>query len=244
MGKSPHPCTRCLAGDEMTAIAEEFGRTLVVAPHPDDEVLGAGGTIARLTDAGATVGVAVVTKGFPPQFQAEAIAVTRNEAKAAHAALGVAETFWLDQPAAQLAETPHRQVNAALGEVVADFSPDTLLLPFLGDIHIDHTLVFLSSMVAARPNRPDYPRRILAYETLSETNWNAPYVTPGFIPNVFVNITDTLDRKLQAMQMFETQLQQAPNERSVEALRALAVLRGATVHCPAAEGFVHIRWVV
>ncbi len=228
----------------MMAIAEEFGRTLVVAPHPDDEVLGAGGTMARLADAGAEVGVAIVTTGRPPQYSADSVATTRNEAKAAHAALGIAETFWLDQPAAQLAETPHGELNAALGKVIADFSPSTLLLPFLGDIHIDHTLVFLSSLVAARPNRPDYPRCILAYETLSETNWNAPYVTPGFIPNVFVDIADTLDRKLAAMQMFQSQLRQSPNERSVETLRALAVLRGSTVHCPAAEGFVQIRRVV
>lgn len=228
----------------MKAIAEEFGRTLVVAPHPDDEVLGAGGTMARLSDTGAPVFVAVVTKGLAPQFSSESVAETRNEAMAAHSALGVSETFWLDQPAAQLAETPHSELNAALGNIITQVAPDTLLLPFLGDIHIDHTLVFLSSLVASRPNRPEFPRCILAYETLSETNWNAPYITPGFTPNVFVDISDTLERKLAAMRMFRSQLREAPNERSCETLEALAVLRGSTVHRRAAEGFVQVRRLV
>lgn len=228
----------------MISIAERFARTLVVAPHPDDEVLGAGGTMARLSDAGASVFVAVVTKGRPPLFSAESVSETRAEAKAAHAVLGVEETFWLDQPAAELSEVPQSELNASLGKLVDEVAPDTLLLPFVGDIHIDHSLVFLSSLVAARPRTATYPRCILAYETLSETNWNAPYVTPGFIPNVFVDISETLERKLTAMQQFRSQLCNAPNERSTETLRALAVLRGSTVHRNAAEGFVQVRHVI
>ena len=99
-------------------------------------------------------------------------------------------------------------------------------------------------MVAARPHQAAYPGTILAYETLSETNWNAPYLSPAFVPNVFVDITDTLETKLEAMRMYKSQLRAFPHERSVEALRALATLRGATVHRPAAEAFVLVRHVV
>ena len=105
-----------------------------------------------------------------------------------------------------------------------------MLLPFMGDVHVDHQLIFQSAMVAARPHQAAYPETILAYETLSETNWNAPYLTPGFLPNVFIDITDTLDLKLKAMRMYGSQLRASPHERSVEALKALATLRGATVH--------------
>ena len=228
----------------MTKALEGFGRTLVIAPHPDDEVLGAGGTMARLTDAGHEVFVAVVTTGRPPAFSADATAQVRAEAERAHDHLGVRKSFWLDQPAAQLFETPHATLNAAIEDVVKDVAPTTLLVPFLGDVHIDHQLIFLSSMVAARPHQATYPKLIMAYETLSETNWNAPYVTPNFVPNVFVDIEDSLSRKLDAMQMFASQVREPPHERSLDALRALAVLRGAAVHRPAAEAFVLVRHVV
>lgn len=218
-----------------------FGRTLVIAPHPDDEVLGAGGTMARLAEAGGEVFVAVVTTGQPPAFSRDIVDRVRQEAGTAHALLGVRDTFWLDQPAAQLFESSHSDLNSALAEVVRDIEPDTLLIPFIGDIHIDHQLVFLSSMVAARPNNPNYPKMILAYETLSETHWNAPYLTPGFTPNVFVEIEKWLPRKLEAMEAFESQMRVAPHERSLDALRALATLRGANIHCPAAEAFVLVR---
>jgi LmbE family N-acetylglucosaminyl deacetylase len=228
----------------MLRTINSFGRTLVIAPHPDDEVLGAGGTMARLSDAGEAVFVAVVTVGRPPAYSAESVGVVRAEAKRAHDHLGVKKTFWLDQPAAQLSETPVSTLNAAISDVVRELAPTTLLIPFLGDIHIDHQLVFHSAMVAARPNQSKYPEYVLAYETLSETNWNAAYLAPAFVPNVFVDIGNHLSRKLGAMKMFTSQLREPPHERSLEALRALATLRGATIHRSAAEGFVLVRGVV
>ena len=127
---------------------------------------------------------------------------------------------------------------------MTELAPDVIFAPHLGDIHLDHQLSFLSTLVASRPHQSDYPATILAYETLSETNWNAPYLTPPFIPNVFVDITDTLDAKLAAFGKFPSQVKPAPHERSVETLRALATLRGGTIHRHAAEGFVLIRSVL
>ena len=222
----------------------EFGRTLVIAPHPDDEVLGAGGTIARLSDGGADVFVAVATTGRPPLFDAAAVERVRAEAAEAHAILGVRETRYLDQPAAELDATPHRVLNAAVDALVRELEPQTLFVPFANDIHLDHQLVALSSMVAARPRDGTFPREVLAYETLSETNWNAPYLLPGFQPHLFVDIADTLPRKLAAMQAYASQVRPAPDERSLPTLQALATLRGATVHRAAAEAFVQIRRVV
>jgi LmbE family N-acetylglucosaminyl deacetylase len=228
----------------MTLGLEALGRVLVIAPHPDDEVLGCGGTIARLADDGGEVHVAIVTRGHPPAFSEEMSAKVRAEAKAAHGCLGVWQTHWLDHPAAQLSETPHSTLNRALQELIQDLRPDGLFIPFIGDVHMDHHLVFLSAMVAARPHQSEYPRAILAYETVSETNWNAPYMTPGFIPNVFIDIEATLARKLEAMTMFTSQLRSFPHERSIETLRALAIVRGTTVHRPAAEAFVLVRNVI
>lgn len=228
----------------MTASLESFGRTLVIAPHPDDEILGAGATMARLAAAGIDVYVAVVTTGRAPHYSDDQVSAVRQEAARAHAHIGVHETFWLDQPAAGLWETPHSVLNAAVQAVVRHIAPTTVLLPFVGDIHIDHQLCFLAGMVAARPHQEIYPPRILAYETLSETNWHAPYLTPAFVPNVFVQVDDTIQIKLEAFRMFQSQVKAAPHERSPEAIAALATLRGATVHCTAAEAFVLVRDVV
>ena len=214
---------------------------LVLAPHADDEVLGAGAAMARWALEGHRVHVAVVTRGRAPLYSVAEEEACRGEAMAAHRLLGIAGTRFLDFPAAELDGRPHRELNLALDQLLQELQPEELYLPFLGDIHLDHQRVFHSALVAARPCRPGFPRRIYAYETLSETNWNAPPLTPGFLPNHFVDVGATLDVKLAAMALFRTQLREPPHERSLEALRALATLRGATVGLAAAEAFLAIR---
>jgi N-acetylglucosamine malate deacetylase 1 len=217
---------------------------LVLAPHPDDEVLGLGGSIARWTREGHPVHVAVATRGYPPAYAPEAEQACLAEARRAHALLGVASSRFLDLPAAELDTLMHRELNARILEVVRTLAPEELYVPFLGDVHRDHQLVFHSALVAARPHAPGYPLRLYAYETLSETNWNAPYLTPAFAPNHFVDISATLEAKLEAFALFRSQVMPPPHERSLTALRALAVLRGATVGLAAAEAFVLIRSVL
>ncbi|MDK9701478.1 MAG: PIG-L family deacetylase, partial [bacterium] len=119
-----------------------------------------------------------------------------------------------------------------------------LFTPFIGDIHFDHRLFFESALVACRPNGAKIPRKILAYETLSETNWNAPGLSPAFAPNVYYDISEYLGKKIEALEIFASQMQAFPNERSIEAVKALATLRGATVNCRAAEAFVLIREIL
>ncbi|MFB2977719.1 PIG-L deacetylase family protein [Microseira sp. BLCC-F43] len=215
-------------------------KILVIAPHTDDEVLGVGGTMARYADLGAEVCVAIMTQGY----SAEEIECDRREALASHQLLGVKQTIFLPLPAANLDSIPHRDINRHLNEVIQNIQPEILYIPFTGDLHVDHQRVFLSALVAARPNRPGAPRAIYAYETLSETNWNAPYLAPNFVPNVFVDISDYLEMKIQAMQLYASQIKPFPNERSEESLRALATLRGSTVSCFAAEAFVLVREIV
>jgi LmbE family N-acetylglucosaminyl deacetylase len=228
----------------MDGFPRPTGRILVIAPHPDDEVLGCGGTMARLAEMGSGVEVAIVTEGKPPRYDRNGVEKLRAEAAAAHKLLGVRATHYLELPAAELDGIPHTDLNAALGALINATMPDTIFVPFVGDIHLDHQLVFRSTMVAARPRQATYPRTILAYETLSETNWSAPYVEPIFAPTVYVDIASTLDRKLAAFAAYESQCCAFPNERSPEAIRALAALRGATVHRHAAEAFVLVREVI
>lgn len=181
------------------------GPVLVIAPHPDDEVLGVGGTMARLADAGREVHVAIVTTGRPPRFDEGQIATVRREAALAHEMLGITQTHWLNFPAAELGEFGHGALNEGIGTLVRDLAPAVIFAPHPGDIHLDHQLTFLSSLVASRPHQATYPAQILAYETLSETNWNAPYLSPAFLPNMFIDISAQLERKLSAFAQFISQ---------------------------------------
>lgn len=200
--------------------------------------------MARAVQSGAEVHVVVVTRGQPPQFSKAFVEQIRDETLRAHALLGVTKTWFLDFPAAGLDQVKRSELNLALSNALAEIEPDLLFVPFVGDIHMDHQIVFNAALVYARPRASGTPACVLAYETLSETNWLAPGITPGFLPNVYIDISNTLDAKIAAFQVFETQVKPSPDERSIETIRALAVVRGATVYKSAAEAFVMIRQVV
>lgn len=224
-----------------TANLPHVGRTLVLAPHPDDEVLGCGGTIARLSACGQEVHVGIVTRGEEPAFSRQQVQQVREELAQAHAILGVTGCHFLDLPAAALDTVPAARINAAIGELVASIRPQTLFLPFFGDIHRDHQLVFTAGLVAARPRDAAAPRRIYAYETLSETNWAGPGVNEAFVPNAYFDISETLPLKLRAFACFTSQIKAFPDERSLETIEALARIRGSTVFAEAAEAFMLLR---
>lgn len=218
-------------------------RIAVVAPHPDDDVLGCGGTMIRAARAGAEVDVVVVTRGQQPQFDERLVSQIREETLRSHAYMGVRKTHFLDLPAAALDQVPRATLNQAVATALDAIAPDLLFVPFVGDIHVDHQLVFNAAMVFARPRSRRCPAAVLAYETLSETNWLAPGITPGFQPNVFVDIGDVLDAKLEAFSIYASQLKDFPDERSLASIRALAVSRGATVYRDAAEAFMAVRQI-
>lgn len=222
-------------------------RILVLAPHADDECLGMGGTLAKLVDAGAKVTVAVLTgrgdSATHPVLPADAWDVVRREARAALETLGVEDLRFEELPAVLLRETPAWQINAVVAKLVADVRPTELYVPFPFDMHHDHREIFHAAAVAWRPvtEAARGIRRIAAYEVLSETHWNAPYLEAGFLPHRFVDIGATLERKLAALRCYASQMRPAPDTRSVEAVEALARLRGAQVGMHAAEAFVLVR---
>ncbi len=225
------------------SMLDSISRAVVIAPHPDDEVLGCGGTMLRLARAGAQVHVAIVTRAGTDRFGPDVADTGRKEAREAHALLRVAETHFMDLPAAELDRVAHADMNAAMGALMAKIAPDTLFIPFVGDVHLDHQLTFLSAMVAARPRDGRGPLRVYSYETLSETNWYAPGITPAFVPNVYIDISDTIDAKIEAFRCYRSQVKDAPDERSFEVIRALSVFRGATAYRYAAETFMLIRQI-
>lgn len=217
---------------------------LVLAPHPDDEILGVGGTIARHIAEGDRVRVAVLTDasvGAPELFSASQVEAVRAEALAAHALLGVEKTYFERFAAPRLDAEPSYPIAIAISRLIRDCAAEVLYIPFRGDLHNDHRVIFTAALVAARPVPGQTVRTILAYETLSETEWAAPFGDDTFIPTVFTDISATLEQKLAALACFQSQMRPFPNSRSLEAITALARVRGATVSAHAAEAFHLIR---
>ena len=214
---------------------------LIIAPHPDDEILGVGGTMLKRAQAGDNVYVCIVTKGMMPLFSEEIVEKGRSEARLAHKSLKVKETIFLDFPAVMLESVPRYELNGKILDLIRSLTPDEVYIPHPGDMQVDHRLVTEAAMVALRPKYSSKVKRIYSYETLSETGWNIPNVQNEFIPTVYEDISETMQGKLRAMSFFESQLNEFPEARSLGALKALAEYRGSTAGVKAAEAFCLIR---
>jgi LmbE family N-acetylglucosaminyl deacetylase len=186
----------------------------------------------------------VITRGIPELFPEKEIEATRAELRSAHSILGVAGCEFLDFPAPRLDSVPQHEVSDAIRECVRHIRPGLVFVPHRGDIHHEHRIVFDAAMVALRPHPGETVGRILAYETLSETEWGGPFPDTAFLPNVFVDIAPQLERKVAAMQAYQSQLYESPHARSLEAIRSLALTRGHSVGLKAAEAFSLIREVL
>jgi LmbE family N-acetylglucosaminyl deacetylase len=217
-------------------------RLTVIAPHPDDETLGAGGTIARFAAEGVEVSVLIVSGHLPPLYKPEAFETTRREATEALDILGVKRVEFLEVPATYVHQRPVAEINGAINKFVRATDPEWVLLPF-PDRHIDHRTIFDAAVVACRPVHAAAPRVVLAYETLSETHWNVGGIEPAFIPDLYVDISAYLDRKQAALNAYASQVHEAPS-RSIEACTALAKFRGSQNGCDHAEAFKVVRIVV
>ena len=218
-------------------------RVLVVAPHPDDETLGVGGTIAKYSAQGDEVFVLMVSGHLPPIYSRKAYEETVSEAYSAFSVLGVKKSEFLEIPATMIGDQPLHQVNGRISKVVNDFNPHIVLCPY-PDRHIDHRLVFDSVMVATRPVGVGKNIKIVAaYETLSETHWNAPHIEPNFTPNWVVDISDHISKKLNALECYKSQISEFPGPRSIEAVEALAKFRGTQAGFGFGEGLHIVRMI-
>lgn len=216
-------------------------KVLVFAPHPDDEVLGVGGTIAKRAANGDEVYVCVVTKGTEPLWEEAPVMRIQQQCREADKSLGVIDTLFLNFPAVMLETVPRYELNGKISDVVQEIKPDEVYIPHRGDMQIDHKMIVDACMVALRPKYKHVIKRIYSYETLSETGWDIPNVVNDFIPTVYENISDFLELKIRALSFFTGQVGQFPNPRSLETVNYLAKFRGSTVNCIAAEAFSLIR---
>jgi LmbE family N-acetylglucosaminyl deacetylase len=214
---------------------------LIIAPHPDDETLGVGGTAAKFVSQGYKVFVLIISGHLPPLYSKEAYLKTVEEAKAAFKILGIEDFRFFEIPATLIGDTPVHILNKKICDVVEEVNPKIVFTCF-PDRHIDHKLVFDSVMVATRPVGFGKNIEIVAaYETLSETHWNSPHIEANFTPNWVIDITDFMDTKLNALACYESQIPAFPGSRSIKAIEALAIFRGTQSGFGYGEAFEIIR---
>jgi LmbE family N-acetylglucosaminyl deacetylase len=216
-------------------------RVLVVAPHPDDETLGCGGTLMRMHQQGAELAWLIVT-GISEKAGWTSERVQQRDAEIAQVAklIGFSSVFNLRLPTAQLDTLSMGDLINQFSSVFKSFEPEQVFLPSRSDVHTDHRVVFDAAAACTKWFRYPSVRRVLAYETISETGYalGAEFV---FHPNYFVDISGFLERKLEIMAIYESELGAFPFPRSVEAIRALAAVRGAASGFVAAEAFQLLR---
>jgi LmbE family N-acetylglucosaminyl deacetylase len=216
---------------------------LIVAAHPDDEVLGCGGTIAKLADEGAAIHVAFLADGVgsrtgDPGSLETALIARRTAAQKACDTLGAATVAFGEFPDNRMDTIALLDVVKSIEALIAEYRPDTVFTHHAGDVNIDHQRVHHALVAACRPQRGHPVKTLLSFEVPSSTEWQLAGSAPAFAPNWFVNISATLDRKLAALDAYAAELRAWPHPRSRQAVEHLARWRGATIGVDAAEAFV------
>jgi len=220
---------------------------LIVAAHPDDEVLGCGGTIARLAAEGCAVYVAILGEGITSRFvrrehaEQESVQALRAQSRRVAEFLGARDLFVFDAPDNRFDTVPLLDIVKMLESVVERISPQCVYTQHGGDLNIDHALTYRATLTACRPVPGCPVRRVLAYEVGSSSEWAFSSFDPVFRPNVFMDVSATLARKIQALEMYGSEVRRFPHPRSPEAVRALARRWGSAAGLEAAEAFQLVR---
>ncbi len=218
-----------------------MSKILVIAPHADDEIIGLGGTLLKHVKQGDEIYVCIVTRGKQPLFSEEFMLRLREETLNCHKQLEVKKTYFLEFPSVMLDEISRYELNGAMLDVFKEVKPQVVYIPHFGDMQKDHAIVSEAAMVCVRPKYSYKIESVYAYETLSETEWNIPHVANAFIPQRYVDVTDYMEKKIELLKCYNSQLSDFPNARSCEAVVSLAKYRGVTVGVRCAEAFMVIR---
>jgi len=223
-------------------------KVLIIAAHPDDEVLGCGGTVARLVREGAEVHTLILGQGITGRGGSEdadqtkkALARLVEDAKQANDALGVAQVYFKSIIDNRFDTLPLLDIVKIIEGVKNKIRPDTVFTHYAGDLNIDHQITYKAVITATRPVREESVKRLYSFEVLSSTEWNYPL---SFSPDVFVDISRTIELKCQALCKYHSELRNFPHPRSVEAVQANAKIWGAKAGLQSAEAFKCVRVIM
>lgn len=221
-------------------------KVLVVAAHPDDEILGCGGTIAKHVKKGDKVHCIILAEGITSRDKIRNRELHQKEltelgvaAQKANQILGVHTLRLLDFPDNRMDSVDRLDIIKVVEDLINEFKPDIVYTHHIGDVNIDHRRIHEAVITACRPIPGNhFVKQILFFETASSTEWMTPGSAPAFSPNWYVDISETLELKLDALRAYECEMREWPHARSVEALKYLAHWRGANIGVHAAEAFI------
>jgi LmbE family N-acetylglucosaminyl deacetylase len=222
---------------------------LILAAHPDDEVLGCGGTIARRVEEGEQVYIAILGEGITSRYEEreeadqQLVDALEETSREVAELLGAKEVYSYDFPDNRFDTVPLLDVVKTIEDLIDEVQPEIVYTQHGGDLNIDHNIVYRATLTATRPMKECPVRKVYAYEVASSTEWAFQEFSPPFRPNTFVEIGDTLEKKIKAMQTYETEARPYPHPRSSKSLRAIAQNWGRTAGLQAAEAFELVRSV-
>ena len=222
-------------------------KILVVAAHPDDEVLGCGGTIAKSVQNGDEVYCLIMGEGVSSRYEhrelakKEELKALKAEAQKAAEILGIKKVFFKDFPDNRFDTVPLLEIIKAIREVKEKIKPDFIYTHYQGDLNIDHRITFEAVLTACRPLVGETVQCIYSFEVPSATEWNAP--DKQFTPNVFVDISDTFNKKIEALKAYKSEIRKYPHPRSPKSLEIIGKRWGLVVGGGLVEPFILIRWI-
>jgi LmbE family N-acetylglucosaminyl deacetylase len=219
-------------------------KILVIAPHPDDELLGCGGTLLRKLDEGYTIAwLLMTTIAKNDGWSEEKVKQRNDEIQLVMKGLKINKNnfYSLNFSTTKLDHYPINSIVSKISLVINEFKPQEILIPFAGDVHSDHRITFDAASACTKWFRNPSVIKVMAYETPSETDFSIDPRYGGFQPNIFVNIEQYIDRKIELVKIYKSEIDEFPFPRSDSALRALSIVRGSQSGFKAAEGFMLLK---
>lgn len=219
-----------------------MNKVLVVAVHPDDETLGCGGTLLKHKDNGDEIHWLIITEAkVEDGFSQDSIDIRTQEIKEVEIAYDFDSVINLKLPTMRVDELTMSELIMQISKVIKAIQPSIVFLPFKGDVHSDHRKIFEASFACTKSFRYPFIKKIYMMETLSETEFAPSTKEDSFVPNVFVDISQFFEKKIEIMKLFKSEIDEHPFPRSERNLRALATLRGATCGSEYAESFMLLK---
>jgi len=222
-----------------------MNRVLVVAVHPDDETLGCGGTLLKHKNSGDYISWLIITKAKTEDgFDIKSIQKREKEIENVSKNYGFDRVVNLELSTMRVDEYSMSDLVGKISKVVNDIKANIIYLPFKGDVHSDHRKVFEATYSCTKSFRYPFIKKIYMMEVLSETEFAPSTKEDSFIPNVFVDISKFMDKKIEIMKVFESEIGEHPFPRSEKNLTALATFRGACCGCEYAESFILLKEIL
>ncbi len=222
-----------------------MNRVLIVAVHPDDETLGCGGTLLKHKASGDEIHWLIATEMKESEgFEKHLISARNNEIDEVTKIYDFSSVNNLGFSTTKVDKYNISEIINKISSVIDQVKPNIIYLPFKGDVHSDHKHIFEAAFSCTKSFRYPFIKKIYMMETLSETEFSSNVEKDGFIPNVFVDITKYIDKKIEIMKIYKNEMSSHPFPRSERNIRSLGTLRGATSGCNYAESFILIKEIV